>query len=102
MLSNGSQQPLRHLVIQDCKAADAELGVDETLKFVRLEGNKAYSNLLEGKTFADIVDHVLAYYTDGTTQSYAVPELDIYGNFTLAFDEDKVCEGYEIVFRDDY
>ena len=102
VLSNGSQQPLRHIVIQDCKVADAELGVDEALKFVRLESNISYSRLPEGKTFADIVDHVLAYYADGTTQSYAVPALDTYGNFTLTFDEDKVCEGYEIVFRDDY
>lgn len=102
MLSNSSRQLLRHLVIRDCKLADAGLGVDEVLKFARLEGNIGYSGLPEGKTFADIVDHVLAYYTDGTTQSYAVPELDAYGNFTLTFDEDKVCEGYEIVFRDDY
>lgn len=28
--------------------------------------------------------------------------MDDSGNFTVTFDEDKVCDGYEIVFADDY
>lgn len=105
-LSNDKMQPLRHITIQDRKIVEdgevKQAGLDEALKFVRLESNAVQSKLPEGKTFADIVDKVVAYYTDGTTQDFAVTKADAVGNFTVTFDEDKVCNGYDIVFCDDY
>ncbi len=78
-------------------------GLDEALKFVRLESD-GHSVLASGQTFADIIDKIVAYYTDGTTQEYAITENDLNanGHFVIDFDESKVCDGYEIVFRDDY
>ena len=105
-LSNEKFQPLRHIRIQDRKIVeDGQVvleGLDEALKFVRLESNQGGSVLPEGRTFADIVDKVAAYYTDGTTEELPVDSVDDSGNFTVTFDEDKVCDGYEIVFADDY
>ncbi len=100
--------PLRHIVIQDREITEngktVLKGPDEALKFVRLESNGAYSTLGDGQTYADIIDKIVAYYTDGSTQEYAVTasDLNAYGQFTITFDENKVCNGYEIIFRDDY
>ena len=77
-------------------------GLDEALKFVRLDSNLSTSVLPEGKSFADIVDKVVAYYTDGTTQEFSVTEVDTSGNFSVAFDENNICDGYEIIFNDSY
>ncbi len=99
--------PLRHIVIQDRKITDngetVLRGLDEALKFVRLESD-GHSTLASGQTFADIIDKIVAYYTDGTTQEYTVTKSDLnaYGHFSITFDESKVCNGYEIIFRDDY
>lgn len=101
--------PLRHVVIQDRKiiAENGETvlkGLDEALKFVRLESDRTFSKLGDGQTFADIIDKIVAYYTDGTTQAYTITQQDMAarGNFTIDFDENKTCNGYEIIFRDDY
>lgn len=101
--------PLRHVMIQDRKiiAENGETvlkGLDEALKFVRLESDRTFSKLGDGQTFADIIDKIVAYYTDGTTQAYTITQqdLDARGNFTIDFDENKTCNGYEIIFRDDY
>ena len=78
-------------------------GLDEALKFVRLESD-GHSALASGQTFADIIDQIVAYYTDGTTQTYTITQSDLTsnGHFSIEFDESKVCNGYEIIFRDDY
>lgn len=101
--------PLRHVMIQDRKiiAENGETvlkGLDEALKFVRLESDSTFSKLGDGQTFADIIDKIVAYYTDGTTQTYTITQqdMDARGNFTIDFDENKTCNGYEIIFRDDY
>lgn len=105
-LSNKKVQPLRHVVIQDRKITEGDKvvleGLDEALKFVCLESNAASSRLPEGKTYSDVVNRVVAYYTDGTTESYAITEVDRAGNFTVTFDENKICNGYDIIFEDDY
>lgn len=99
--------PLRHIVIQDRRITDngetVLNGLDEALKFVRLESD-GHSHLASGQTFADVIDKVVAYYTDGTTQEYPVTAdiLDANGHFTIVFDENRVCSGYEIIFRDAY
>ncbi len=58
-LSNAHPQPLQHIVIQDRKIEENGKtvleGLDEALKFVRLE---SYLSLPEGTTAADIVDLV--------------------------------------------
>lgn len=58
-LSNARPQPLQHIVIQDRKIEENGKtvleGLDEALKFVRLE---SYLSLPEGTTAADIVDLV--------------------------------------------
>ena len=106
-LTNEKQRPLQHIVIQDRKITENGQtvlgGLDEALKFVRLESD-GHSTLASGQTFADIIDRVVAYYTDGTTQDYAITQdmLNANGHFSIVFDESKVCDGYEIVFRDDY
>lgn len=74
--------PLRHVVIQDRKiiAENGETvlkGLDEALKFVRLESDRTYSKLGDGQTFADIIDKIVAYYTDGTTQTYTITQQDM-------------------------
>ena len=105
-LSNGKSQPLRHIVIQDRTIVeDGEVvlaGLDEALRFVRLESVTTGASLPEGKTYADIVDHITAYYTDGTIQPISALQADAHGNITVAFDEEKVCDGYDIVFAEDY
>ena len=99
--------PLRHIVIQDREITEngetVLQGLDEALKFVRLESD-GHSALASGQTFADIIDKIVAYYTDGSTQEYTVTtsDLNAYGHFSITFDESKVCNGYEIIFRDDY
>lgn len=105
-LSNGKSQPLRHIVIQDRTIVeDGEVvlaGLDEALRFVRLESVTTGASLPKGKTYADIVDHITAYYTDGTTETISALQADAHGNITVAFDEEKVCDGYDIVFAEDY
>lgn len=105
-LSNGKSQPLRHIVIQDRTIVEdgevvlAEL--DEALRFVRLESVTTGASLPEGKTYADLVDHITAYYTDGTTETISALQADAHGNITVTFDGEKVCDGYDIVFAEDY
>ena len=43
-----------------------------------------------------------AYYTDGTTETISALQADAHGNIAVTFDEEKVCDGYDIVFTDDY
>ena len=77
-------------------------GLDEALRFVRLESVTTGASLPEGKTYADLVDHITAYYTDGTTETISALQADAHGNITVTFDEEKVCDGYDIVFAEDY
>lgn len=105
-LKNDKVQPLRHLVIQDRKIVeDGDVkvsGLDEALKFVSLESNAISSVLPDGKTYADIIEKVTAYYADSTVEDIPVTQADASGNISVSFDEDRVCEGYDIVFCDDY
>lgn len=105
-LSNGKSQQLRHIVIQDRTIVeDGEVvlaGLDEALRFVRLESVTTGASLPEGKTYADLVDHITAYYTDGTTETISALQADAHGNITVTFDGEKVCDGYDIVFAEDY
>lgn len=105
-LTNEKPQPLKHIVIQDRKIVDGDQvvlgGLDEALKFVKLESEVSVSALPDGKTYADIVDRVVAYYTDGSTQEFEVDAVDHSGNFLILFAEDKICNGYEIIFDDAY
>ena len=105
-LSNGKSQPLRHIVIQDRTIVEngevVLAGLDEALRFVRLESVTTGASLPEGKTYADLVDHITAYYTDGTIQPISALQADAHGNIAVTFDEEKVCDGYDIVFTDDY
>ena len=105
-LSNGKSQPLRHIVIQDRTIVeDGEVvlaGLDEALRFVRLESVTTGATLPERKTYADLVDHITAYYTDGTIQPISALQADAHGNIAVTFDEEKVCDGYDIVFTEDY
>ena len=105
-LSNDKSQPLRHIVIQDRTIVeDGEVvlaGLDEALRFVRLESVTTGASLPEGKTYADLVDHITAYYTDGTIQPISALQADAHGNIAVTFDEEKVCDGYDIVFAEDY
>lgn len=105
-LSNDKSQPLRHIVIQDrtiVENGEVVLAVlDEALRFVRLESVTTGASLPEGKTYADLVDHITAYYTDGTTETTSALQADAHGNITVTFDEEKVCDGYDIVFAEDY
>ena len=105
-LSNDKSQPLRHIVIRDRTIVEngevVLAGLDEALRFVRLESFTTGASLPEGKTYADLVDHITAYYTDGTIQPIAALQADAHGNITVTFDEEKVCDGYDIVFAEDY
>lgn len=105
-LSNGKSQPLRHIVIQDRTIVEngevVLAGLDEALRFVRLESVTTGASLPEGKTYADLVDHITAYYTDGTTETISALQADAHGNIAVTFDEEKVCDGYDIVFAEDY
>lgn len=100
--------PLRHIVIQDREITEngetVLEGLDKALKFVKLGSDRTFSKLGDGQTFADIIDKIVAYYTDGTMQAYTITQqdMDAHGNFTIDFDENKTCNGYEIIFRDDY
>ncbi len=77
-------------------------GLDEALRFVRLESVTTGASLPEGKTYADLVDHITAYYTDGTIQPISALQADAHGNIAVTFDEEKVCDGYDIVFAEVY
>ena len=105
-LSNDKSQPLRHIVIQDRTIVEngevVLAGLDEALRFVRLESVTTGASLPEGKTYADLVDHITAYYTDGTIQPIAALQADAHGNITVTFDGEKVCDGYDIDFAEDY
>ena len=105
-LYNEHPQPLEHIVIQDREIVEdgktVVAGLDKRLKFTRLEFRSGASILPEGKTYADIVDHVTAWYADGGTESYTLSGPNNSGNFTVTFDADRICEGYEVVFKDDY
>ena len=106
-LYNEHPQPLEHITIQDREIVEdgktIVAGLDKRLKFTRLEFRSGGSTSLpEGKTYADIVDHVTAWYADGGTESYTLSSPNNSGNFTVAFDADRICEGYEVVFKDDY
>ena len=105
-LSNDKSQPLRHIVIQDRTIVEngevVLAGLDEALRFVRLESVTTGASLPEGKTYADLVDHITAYYTDGTIQPISALQADAHGNIAVTFDEEKVCDGYDIVFAEDY
>ena len=105
-LSNDKSQPLRHIVIQDRTIVeDGEVvlaGLDEALRFVRLESVTTGATLPERKTYADLVDHITAYYTDGTIQPISALQADAHGNIAVTFDEEKVCDGYDIVFAEVY
>ena len=58
--------------------------MNEDLKFVRLESDLGDSSPATGRTFADMVEKVIAYYTDGTTQEYSINDvIDGSGNFTI-------------------
>lgn len=106
-LSNSGVQPLEHIMIQDRKIVDegtnkVELsGLDENLKFVRLESDLGDSLFTADVHLEDAVEKVVAYYTDGTTQDFPVI-VDNSGNFTVEFNKDKVCNGYEIIFKDGF
>lgn len=106
-LVNEKVKPLQHITIQDREITEngktVLKGLDEALRFVRLDFEGS-SILGDGQTYADIIDKIVAYYTDGTTQDYSVTkdDLNTYGYFTVVFDESKTCNGYEIIFRDDY
>lgn len=104
-LSNNGAQPLEHIVIQDRKIVEngkvVLAGMNEDLKFVRLTSDLGDSSPATGRTFADMVEKVVAYYTDGTIQNYSIT-VDENGNFTIEFDRSKVCNGYEIIFKDDF
>lgn len=92
-LSNGKSQPLRHIVIQDRTIVEngevVLAGLDEALRFVRLESVTTGASLPEGKTYADLVDHITAYYTDGTIQPISALQADAHGNIAVTFDEEK-------------
>lgn len=82
-------------------------GLDPALKFVRLESNMDGSVLADGKTFADMVDHVVAYYTSDPSGALSdfhedIPvAVDGSGNFVVEFPKDKICNGYDIIFKED-
>ena len=105
-LLNDGSQPLRHVVIQDRKieGENGLAGLDPALKFVKLESDLGDSVPATGRTFASMMDKVIAYYEDGTTQDFPITDstVNAYGNFTVEFDASKVCEGFEIAFEDDF
>ena len=106
-LSNNGVQPLEHITIEDRKIVDEKTGkvtlagLDEALKFVRLESDWSESFPASDKRFVSAVKEVEAYYTDGTTAKIPV-NLDASGNFTVEFDPTKECNGYDIIFKDDF
>ncbi len=105
-LGNDKIQPLQHIIIQDRQIIEDDKvvleGMDEALKFVSLQFNTSTSQFRDGQTYADVIDRVVAYYTDGTIQNYYIKNADEHGNYVVTFDSDKVCDGYDIIFRDDY
>ena len=105
-LYNEKPQPLQHITIQDREIIEdgktVLTGLDKRLKFTRLEFRSDGAVLPDGETYADVVAHVTAYYTDGATETYTLSAPDASGNFNVAFDTDRICEGYEVVFKDDY
>ena len=106
-LSNNGIQPLEHITIEDRKIVDNETGevvlngLDEALKFVRLESDWSNSVPKSEERFVSAVKEVKAYYADGSIEEIPV-ELDDSGNFTVEFDLTKECNGYDIIFEDDF
>lgn len=106
-LHNAKGISLEHLVIRDrhmdgSNEGDVS-GVDTRLKFTKLRSFSDYSfKLAEGQTYYDVIDHVTAYYYDGTVEELPVSKPDYYGQIQVIFDPNKECSGYEIVFKDDY
>lgn len=105
-LYNENTQPLRHITIRDreiIENGETVLGgLDKRLKFIRLEAMMENTVLPEGKTFADVLNKITAYYTDGSTAEYQITDVNEKGGFSVVFDESKVCEGFEILFDDAY
>lgn len=123
-LSNNGVQPLEHIQIQDRKI-DGENGLgglNEALKFVKLESDWKDSLPAKSGTITDAVEKVIAYYTDDSTEEFYIKEsgepasetgktvyvedpnsmVDSLSNFTVEFDKDKVCDGYDIIFYEDF
>lgn len=108
-LENNHIEPLEHIKIEDREIIGedgtvAVEGLDKALKFVSIDSDYRYSTLPSGKTYADVIEKVVAYYEDQSQQEYYISPEDLDGskNFTIEFDKGKVCEGYEIIFKDDY
>lgn len=105
-VSNAGVKPLEHITIQDRKIPKAQGedglgGLDERLKFVKLESDWRNSKPAAPATITAAVEKVIAYYTDGSTQEFLI-NVDASGDFTVEFDKSKVCNGYEIKFKDDF
>lgn len=105
VLKNEDAQPLQWITIQDRHLVEnGETlvdGLDEALKFVSLESNVSDSVFAPGLKFDTVVQSVVAYYTDGTSETYGIA-LDGDGNFRVDFNDSKICYGYDIIFMDDY
>lgn len=122
-LSNDGVQPLEHIQIQDRKI-DGENGLgglNEALKFVKLESDWKDSLPAKSGTITDAVEKVIAYY-DGSKEEFYIKKrgepasergttvyvedpnsmVDSLSNFTVEFAKDKVCDGYDIIFKDDF
>lgn len=123
-LSNNKMQPLENIRIEDKKipGENGLGGLDEALKFVKLESDWKDSVSAESKTVTGAVEKVIAYYTDGSKEEFYIKEGekpdsdesnavyvkdpgskdDSLCNFTVEFNESKVCDGYDIIFKDDF
>lgn len=106
-LINTRNVPLEHIVIRDRHMEGTNQeglnGVDTRLKFTRLQSANGYGfKLPEGMTYADVIDHITAYYYDGTDEQLSNLTAGGYGHIYVEFDPNKECSGYEIVFKDDF
>lgn len=104
-LSNDGIQPLKNIMIQDRKIEQSSgenglAGLDPALKFVRLESNWRDSIPAKPETVAN-VEKVVAYYADGSKEDLPVAP-DVSGDFTVEFDPNRICDGYEIIFKDEF
>ncbi len=100
---NSSAVPLQHVSYQDCYLSDDDkLGMDERLKFTRL--SSAVYSLPSGQTVRDIIDRVVVHYEGSGDEVIGKDSLqfDGDGNFSIVFDESKVCTGYEVYLDNDY
>ena len=102
-LSNIGIQPLEYIQIQDRKieGENGLGGLDEALKFVKLESVWEDSKPKTNQRFVNAIEKVIAYYTDGTQQDIPAT-INSSGNLTITFDSSKVCDGYDIIFKDDF